>query len=871
MMLSEIKFNPYYNTYENEIVSEFYNKALSQACIYKRVSAYFSAKALAYYSRGISNLIANNGKMKFVISKEISKETYETIVEGYEQRKLLEKELLDSLEEELSEQDEKRIANLAYLIEHGYADIKIALVRQGIFHDKYGIIEDNNNNILYFKGSNNETVEAIEKNYESFDVSVNWNDDEFENEKINIANKLFDRLWNNDMTNIYVMEIPDIVKNKIITFNKNKKIVSDFEIEIWNSIFLDIDKDEILKVVNRLPLGKINKADLYFQLYLNRYFLFENNEFILRRAVNYQDIKKIIQSFQTYSQKSYFKLIISHELEQYLIDKDMQIDERYNLGIDIKNREDWLEEKFEEFKNILNRDMERKLREPQLWNAFHIVNMWRSANFSVPGAGKTSIVYGAFAYLNSKEINAIDKIVMVGPKNSFYAWKDEFENNFGNKKKLKVLDLQDEKYNSGDKKSYALQNSSGNKNLILINYESLKSTEKALMDILNKRTLLVFDEEHKIKGINGVRANVALKLSKQVKYRVVLTGTPIPNGYQDIYNCLKILYPDEYEYMFNFSLNMLKNPSLSEIKLINEKLYPFYCRITKKDLHIPAPNSDELIKRNMNDREKRIFSYLYYEYSDNVLALYIRLMQASSNPRLLLKKIEYDDYKSVMMDEDMIDELENINHEIDEPLKKINKKEITNTDIIKDIQSLQYSSKFKAGIDKIQELVRDNKSVLVWGIFVDTLFKIKTELNALGISSNIICGSVPNAERQRIIEDFKNNKIQVLIANPNTLAESVSLHRTCHDAIYFEYSFNLTHMLQSRDRINRLGLEDNQYTQYYYLVLENDNERFNSIDQKIYNRLKEKEKVMIEAIEGEDLPRINIDDAEDLKLILEKH
>ena len=160
------------------------------------------------------------------------------------------------------------------------------------------------------------------------------------------------------------------------------------EIEIWNSIFLDIDKDEILKVVNRLPLGKINKADLYFQLYLNRYFLFENNEFILRRAVNYQDIKKIIQSFQTYSQKSYFKLIISHELEQYLIDKDMQIDERYNLGIDIKNREDWLEEKFEEFKNILNRDMERKLREPQLWNAFHIVNMWRSANFSVPGAGK---------------------------------------------------------------------------------------------------------------------------------------------------------------------------------------------------------------------------------------------------------------------------------------------------------------------------------------------------------------------------------------------------------------------------------------------------------------------------------------------------
>ncbi len=870
-MLSEVKFNPYYNTYENDVVNDFYNKALSQACMYKRVSAYFSSKSLSYYSKGISNLIVNNGKMQFVISKDISKETYETIVKGYEGRKLLEEELIYSLEEELSKQEEQRIANLAYLIEHGYVDIKIALVKHGIFHDKYGIIEDNNNNILYFKGSNNETVEAIEKNYESFDVSVNWNDDEFEKEKINNANKLFDKLWNNDVPNIYVMEIPDIVKNKIITFNKNKRIVSDFEIEIWNTIFLDIDGNEKLKVINRLPTGKINKQDLYFQLNLNRYLKFENNEFILRKDVNYQDIKKIIEGFRTYSQKNYFKLIISHKLEQYLIEKDMQIESRYNLGIDIKNKEDWLKEKFEEFKTILDRDMVRPLKEPQLWNAFHFVNMWRSANFSVPGAGKTTIVYGAFAYLNSNEINAIDKIVMVGPKNSFYAWKDEFNENFGEKKQLKVLDLQDEKYNSADKKIFALQNSSGNKNLILINYESLKSVEKALMDILNKRVLLVFDEEHKIKGINGVRASIALKLAKKVKYKIVLTGTPIPNGYQDIYNCLKILYPDEYEYMFNFNIRMLQNPSLNDIKLINEKLYPFYCRITKKDLHVPEPNKDDIIKRNMNDAEKRIFQYLYNQYGDNILALYIRLMQASSNPQLLLKKIEYEDYKNIMLNEDMIDgESDNIEEE-NEIFKSINKSEITNSNIIKDIRSLQYSSKFKAGIEKIQELVQNDKTVLVWGIFVDTLYKIKTELDKCNISSNVICGMVPNLERQKIIESFKNNEIQVLIANPNTLAESISLHKICHDAIYFEYSFNLTHMLQSRDRINRLGLHDNQYTQYYYLRLENDNERYNSIDEKIYNRLKEKEQIMLDAIEREDLPRISIDDKEDLKLIMEKH
>jgi len=45
--------------------------------------------------------------------------------------------------------------------------------------------------------------------------------------------------------------------------------------------------------------------------------------------------------------------------------------------------------------------------------------MMRSANFSVPGTGKTSLVYGAFAFLSSNLVNEVNKIVMIGPINSF--------------------------------------------------------------------------------------------------------------------------------------------------------------------------------------------------------------------------------------------------------------------------------------------------------------------------------------------------------------------------------------------------------------------------------------------------------------------
>ena len=46
--------------------------------------------------------------------------------------------------------------------------------------------------------------------------------------------------------------------------------------------------------------------------------------------------------------------------------------------------------------------------------------MNRVANFSVPGAGKTSMVYGTYAYLSSESINKVDKIVVIGPKKFFF-------------------------------------------------------------------------------------------------------------------------------------------------------------------------------------------------------------------------------------------------------------------------------------------------------------------------------------------------------------------------------------------------------------------------------------------------------------------
>ena len=869
-MFTDIKVKPFYNTYNDNIAEEFYVTVLKEAKIYNRVSAYFSAKALASYSNGIIEMYKNKGKINFIISKELSEEDYNEIIKGYEDRKKLENQLLNELNEELTLREKMRLSNVAFLIANNIMDIKIAFIKEGIFHDKFGLIYDKNNNCIYFRGSNNETEAAINKNYESFEVSCNWERNNFENNKIQNAERIFDKLWKNEDDRIRVIEIPEVVKRKLIQFNKGK-LFDNAEIELINTLYIDIDNNEKMTIKNCLKDGKLSVTDRYFQIYLNRFIkLHSDNEIEVKNVNNYLEMKKVIQRLKEYGKKNDFEIIISRKLHKYIENKDMQIEERRKLGIDIKNKEGYLKDSFEEFKLILKDEIVRDLREPQLWDAFHIVKLWKAANFSVPGAGKTSIVYGAYAFLNSKKINKVDKIVMIGPKSSFYAWREEFVNNFGNKKELKVLDIQDEVYLNSKRKIFALRNYSGNKNLILINYESLPALEDVLKEILNERVLLVFDEIHKIKGIEAVRAGIALSIATKVKYKVALTGTPIPNGYQDIYNILKILYFDEYDTIFGFKVDKLKNIDYNEANEINEKIYPFYCRTNKQELEIPKANDDIIIKKNMTDKEKLLFKYIHNKYKKNILALYIRLLQASTNPKLLLNKLNISDFNNIFLDEE--DDVEKEYKNSENIYENIEIDEITDTNIKALINSIEKTTKFKSGIDLINKLTKENKRVLVWGIFINTLERIKNELDKNNIKCEIIDGKVTYREREKIISKFKHGEINVLIANPNTLAESVSLHQCCHDAIYFEYSFNLTHMLQSKDRINRLGLEQTQYTQYYYLMLfNNEEERFNSIDEKTYYRLKEKEKIMIDAVESTKLQRIDFNDEEDLKIILNKN
>ena len=432
MNLSNCNFKINYNSYDDDVIKDFYIKALECALNYDRVSAFFDSKILAKYSIALEKIYNNNGKIRFIFSQELTEYDYNQMIKGYTSRP--EEILLENFQRpELTEEDKIRLSNIAYLIENGVVDIKIAFTKSGILHDKYGLIYDDIN-YVFFRGSNNETVAAIESNHERFEVSCSWNDEILENEKIEEAKSSFNNMWNDRAYGMKVISIPNVVKREIMKYYDGK-IKVEYDINYFNAVIADLDNNNFI-VRNNLESKYDFEKDYDYKMYIKKHVdKIEDGIIYFNEEVNnYITIQKIVEKFNTSADYNNYKFIVSSKLRSFIKNKNFEIDKRREVGIVIKKKDSSVIPFFIKFKAKVDDEMSRSLRDKQMWDSFFITKMMKSANYSVPGAGKTSIVYGAFAYLNSKEINEVDKIIVIGPKNSFKSWKDEFYECFKEKK-----------------------------------------------------------------------------------------------------------------------------------------------------------------------------------------------------------------------------------------------------------------------------------------------------------------------------------------------------------------------------------------------------------------------------------------------------
>ena len=229
MSLADLKFEVSYHTKESDVIRDFLLHALKEAKNYDRAVGWFCSSALMSISVGIKQIVQRNGKIRVICSTKLSDEDIEVIRRGYEKRKVIQDALMRSFEEARDEFEEERYNILSYLIANGFLDIKIVNMisdrPNAMFHDKLGIIYDENNNFVAFNGSMNDSDNAFYGNSESVDVFTSIGSDYIRAAE---KKKYFDRLWGEGFAGMEIMDFPDYLKERI---DRYKKDTVDFDVD----------------------------------------------------------------------------------------------------------------------------------------------------------------------------------------------------------------------------------------------------------------------------------------------------------------------------------------------------------------------------------------------------------------------------------------------------------------------------------------------------------------------------------------------------------------------------------------------------------------------------------------------------------------
>lgn len=473
---------------------------------------------------------------------------------------------------------------------------------------------------------------------------------------------------------------------------------------------------------------------------------------------------------------------------------------------------------------------ERKLRDFQLRDLQRLAALCNGANFSVPGAGKTTVTLALHILIRKPG----DHLLVVGPKASFPAWREVVDECISpddggpNTERFVVLagsaDLIRRQLNCG-------------KTRFVINYDLLIQVPDIISEYLATHPVhLVLDESHRMKaGLNSMRGAFLLSIADLPIRRDILSGTPMPQGPSDIQSQLNFLWPGAG---LGERINRGEEP--------REVIENLYVRTTKQDLKLPKPKR-HFIHVPMAEGQMALYGIIKNEFLRQASLLrfetrvdipaakrsIMRLLQLSANPALVLRSI-------------MDDALE------------------VNSAVLDKVIAEGPSTKMRAVAEKARALAKEGRKSVIWTIFTDTIQQMELLLADLNPVS--LYGAVPSGEptdsatREGRIRRFHDDaSCKVMIANPAAAGEGISLHHAAHDAIYLDRSYVSTHYLQSIDRIHRLGLKEGVETNIWiYQTMAPSG--LGCIDHSVSRRLAKKLRALQEMLDDPDLNDIALDE-----------
>lgn len=463
--------------------------------------------------------------------------------------------------------------------------------------------------------------------------------------------------------------------------------------------------------------------------------------------------------------------------------------------------------------------LQRPLRPFQEDAVARLLRAGGGANFSVPGAGKTAVALAVYAGLRS--VGDVRRLLVVAPLSAFESWRAEAEACFI----------------AGDLPAIEFSPAVPRAEIVVVNYERLQAARhlERLKDWLRARpTLVTFDEAHRAKaGRGGVRGAAALELAALAGRRMVLTGTPAPNGPRDLERVFDLAWPGQGARLVRTALRDRA-----------------FVRVTKDDLGLP-PLRTVVERVRLTDEHRRLYEAMrdaavQASIDDPGLVddlaragrIMMLLLQATTNPAALL---------------DPLSPLELLDDYVPADLSSLARSAARTVTPAKLVQTTRV----------VQQHATDGHKTIVWASFRHHVGSLARLLGPW--SPAIVTGQTPvdqpdaPTDRRRELDRFRNDPAcAVLIATPHTLGEGVSLHKVCTRQVHVDRTFNAGLYLQSVDRTHRLGLPADAVCENRVLVASD------TLDEYVHERLTEKVATMSRLLNDRSVSTLALPDLDEV-------
>ena len=445
------------------------------------------------------------------------------------------------------------------------------------------------------------------------------------------------------------------------------------------------------------------------------------------------------------------------------------------------------------------------------------------AYFMEMGTGKSKVLIDNISMLYDK--GKINGALIIAPKGVYKNWyTQEIPNHMADHIEKTVVLWESSKNKEAEYKK--LFESSDNLQILIMNVEAL-STKKGKMfawKFLNCHTsMMAVDEATTIKNPGAQRTKNIIELGENVKYKRILTGSPVTKSPLDLFTQCYFLDPwllDQQSY-YAFRVRYAKMRSINvsgrQVQIVvgyrnlgelTDKIKNFSYRCLKDDcLDLP---SKTYMKRiiELTDEQKK----LYKQMKEKALAVLNGKMVTSMTvitQMMRLHQITCGHFKSDDGDVQKVkskrlDELLNV-------LDEVEGKAIIWAHYRHDIESIVEEVKKKHGDD----------SILTY------------------------YGDTSTEDRQKAIEKIQDlsSPVRFLVGTPQTGGYGITL-TAASTMIYYSNGYDLEKRQQSEARIDRIG--QNKPMTYIDIIAEE------TIDEKIVKALRRKIKLATE-IMGEEL------------------